>query len=87
VVIDVALFLKFAYQAATAVTAGDQTGEGKVMLLLLAPATTPLLYDRLDPLPQASRNYRLVGAPVRLAVEIEITRVDPFVQDLVYRRL
>ena len=63
---------------------GDQAGEGEVVPLLLAP---PALEDLLHPLPQIVRDDRFVLAPVRLAAEVEIARVDPVVEDLLNRRL
>jgi hypothetical protein len=60
VVVDLALLLQFAHQAAATMAASDQTGESKVVLLLLPASAKSLLYELLDPVPQFSRNYRLL---------------------------
>jgi len=67
--------------------AGQQTGEGELVLGLLRPQDEAAVEDLLRPLPQLARHQRFMPAAVGLALPVEIPAVDLIAQDLVHGAL
>ena len=74
VVIDVALLLDLTDHRAAAFGAGDQTGEGEIVLAALGLLAIAAVENALNPLPQFDRNERLVPPLDELAVPLELSR-------------
>src|SRR5262245_61512484 len=80
-VIDVALLLDLADHGAAALSAGDETRKGEVVLPALGLLGEAPVEHSPHPLPKLDGHERIVPALDELAVPLEPTRIEPVTQD------
>jgi hypothetical protein len=83
-IVDVTLFLDLADHRTAAGMAGDQPGEGKVMLAALGLPGEAAIKYALHAFPKLDRHERLVLPLNELAVPFEPAGIEPVAQDRVH---
>src|SRR5436305_10639385 len=84
-VIDVAFFLDLADDRATALRAGNKTGEGKIVFHAPRLLGVTAVEDALHAFPQFARDQRLVLTQVKMTIPFKLAHVESIAQGTVHR--
>ena len=77
VVVNVTLLLHLADNRTSAMAAGDQPRERKIVFHAAMLLSVPVIEDALHALPQFGRDQRLVLAQVNMTVPFELAHIEP----------